>query len=126
MKIFLNYLFIVILCFFLGCEDENSDGIQIPSKVIISPLNLILKPDQSAQLYALVIDEKNKEIDDAKVVWSSENKLVAVVNDRGFVIAKAKGSTTIRALAEDVVGIAEISVATTRRRILSEMFTSST
>ena len=28
--------------------------------------------------------------------------------------------------AEDVVGIAEISVATTRRRILSEMFTSST
>ena len=73
-----------------------------------------------------MIDEKNKEIDDAKVVWSSENKSGAVVNDRGFVIAKAKGSTTIRALAEDVVGIAEISVATTRRRILSEMFTSST
>jgi len=126
MKIFLNYLFVIILCFFLGCEDENSDGIQIPSKVIISPLNLILKPDQSAQLYALVIDEKNKEIDDSKVVWSSENKSVAVVNDRGFVIAKSKGSTTIRALAEDVAGIAEINVATTRRRILSEMFTSST
>ena len=89
MKIFSNYLFIIILCFFLGCEDENSDGIQIPSKVIISPLNLILKPDQSAQLYALVIDKQNKEIDDAKIVWSSENKSVAVVDDRGFVVAKA-------------------------------------
>ena len=47
MKILLKYLLVIILCFFLGCEDENSDGIQIPSKVIISPLNLILKPNQS-------------------------------------------------------------------------------
>tara|TARA_B100001250_G_C19415286_1_gene620856 strand:- start:139 stop:519 length:381 start_codon:yes stop_codon:yes gene_type:complete len=126
MKIFLKYIFFTLLCFFLACEDDNIDLSQVPSSIVITPLNLILKPNQTVQLYALVMDTKNKELDEANVIWSSGNDSVAIVNDKGVVTARSKGSATIRASFEDIEGVAEISVATSRRRILSEMFTSST
>ena len=126
MKKISNNILLILLCFFISCEDGDAGGSQIPSKIVVSPLNPILKPNQSVQLYALVIDTKNKEIEEAKVIWSSGDASVGVVDEKGMLIAKSRGSTNIKASFEGVEGIAEISVADTRRRILSEMFTSST
>ena len=93
---------------------------------MITPVNSILKPNQTVQLYSLVIDKNNSEIDDAEVVWSSTNELVAIVDQNGRVTTKSKGAASIIATVENIQGMAEIYVSNIRRKILSEMFTSST
>ena len=54
------------------------------------------------------------------------NELVAIVNQKGLVTTKSKGLVSIIATVGTIQGMAEIVVSTTRRRVLSEMFTSST
>ena len=121
---------IYILCFFsslfFSCEDKNTSKTQVPASIIITPVNSILKPNQTVQLYSLVIDKNNREIEEPEVVWSSTNDIVAIVNQNGLVTTKAKGSATIIATVKNIQGMAEIVVSTIRRKILSEMFTSST
>ena len=125
LKIYL-YLTFLLSSLFLSCEDKDASTIQVPSSIVITPVNSILKPNQSVQLYSLVIDKNNSEIDEPEVVWSSANELVAIVNQKGLVTTKSKGSVTIIATVGAIQGMAEIVVSTTRRRVLSEMFTSST
>ena len=125
LKIYL-YLPFLLSGLFLSCEDKDVSYIQVPSSIVITPVNSILKPNESIQLYSLVIDKNNSEIDEPEVVWSSTNELVAIVNQKGLVTTKSKGSVTIIATVGTIQGMAEIVVSTTRRRVLSEMFTSST
>ena len=123
-----KYIFLsfILSSLFWSCEDKRSSANQVPSSIVITPVNSILKPNQSVQLYSLVIDKNNSEIDEPEVVWSSTNELVAIVNQNGLVTTKSKGSVTIIASVGTIQGMAEIVVSTTRRRVLSEMFTSST
>jgi len=125
LKIYL-YLTFLLSSLFLSCEDKDASSIQVPSSIVITPVNSILKPNQSVQLYSLVIDKSNSEINEPEVAWSSTNELVAIVNQKGLVTTKSKGSVTIIASVGTIQGMAEIVVSTTRRRVLSEMFTSST
>ena len=125
LKIYL-YLTFLLSSLFLSCEDKDASSIQVPSSIVITPVNSILKPNQSVQLYSLVIDKNNSEINKPEVAWSSTNELVAIVNQKGLVTTKSKGSVTIIATVGTIQGMAEIVVSTTRRRVLSEMFTSST
>ena len=125
LKIYL-YLPFLLSSLFLSCEDKDASTIQVPSSIVITPVNSILKPNQSVQLYSLVIDKNNSEIDEPELVWSSTNELVAIVNQKGLVTTKSKGSVNIIATVGTIQGMAEIVVSTTRRRVLSEMFTSST
>ena len=125
LKIYL-YLTFLLSSLFLSCEDKDASSIQVPSSIVITPVNSILKPNQSVQLYSLVIDKSNSEINEPEVAWSSTNELVAIVNQKGLVTTKSKGSVTIIATVGTIQGMAEIVVSTTRRRVLSEMFTSST
>ena len=123
-----KYIFLSFISssLFWSCEDKLSSANQVPSSIVITPVNSILKPNQSVQLYSLVIDKNNSEIDEPEVVWSSTNELVAIVNQNGLVTTKSKGSVTIIASVGTIQGMAEIVVSITRRRVLSEMFTSST
>ena len=120
------YLPLLLSSLFLSCEDKGASYIEVPSSIVITPVNSILKPNESIQLYSLVIDKNNRKIDEPEVVWSSTNELVAIVNQKGLVTTKSKGSVTIIATVGTIQGMAEIVVSTTRRRVLSEMFTSST
>ena len=120
------YFLFVFSTLFISCEDKNSAKKQVPASIVITPANSILKANQTVQLYSLVIDKNNSEIDDAEVVWSSTNELVAIVDQNGRVTTKSKGSTSIIATVENIQGMAEIYVSNIRRKILSEMFTSST
>ena len=124
-KRYICFLFIFSTIFF-SCEHKNSSKKQVPGSIVITPVNSILKPNQTVQLYSLVIDKNNSEIDDPEVVWSSTNELVAIVDQNGRVTTKSKGSTSIIATVENIQGMAEIYVSNIRRKILSEMFTSST
>ena len=125
LKIYIFLLFVFSILFF-SCEDKDSAKAQVPASIVVTPVNSILKPNQIIQLYSLVIDKNNREIDDPEVIWSSTNELVAIVDQNGRVTTKSKGSATIIATVDNIQGMAEIVVSAIRRKILSEMFTSST
>ena len=112
LKIYIFLLFVFSSIFF-SCEDKDSAKAQVPASIVVTPVNSILKPNQIIQLYSLVIDKNNREIDDP-------------VDQNGRVTTKSKGSATIIATVDNIQGMAEIVVSAIRRKILSEMFTSST
>ena len=120
-------LVIIILLAFLifwSCEDQKPDE-SVVSSIVITPNKIILKPGKTEQFYALVIDHNNMAMD-ADITWKSSNPSVATINNEGLVTAVAMGSTEIFATVDAVQGLAETLVSDIRRRVLSEMITSST
>ena len=120
-------LVIIILLAFLiswSCEDEKSDK-SVVSSIVITPNKIILKPGKTEQFYALVIDQNNMAMD-ADITWKSSIPSVATINNEGLVTAVAIGSTDIFATVDAVQGLAEALVSDIRRRVLSELITSST
>ena len=120
-------LVIIILLAFLvswSCEDEKSDE-SVVSSIVVTPNKIILKPRKTEQFYALVIDHNNMAMD-ADITWKSSNPSVATINNEGLVTAVAIGSTDIFATVDAVQGLSEALVSDIRRRVLSEMITSST
>ena len=73
-----------------------------------------------------VLTADNDIIDDIAIIWTSDNESVAIVNEKGVVTGKGQGTTYIIATAGNVQNSIEITVSAIRRRILSELFTSST
>ena len=73
-----------------------------------------------------VLTADNDKIDDIAIIWTSDNESVAIVNEKGDVTGKGQGTTYIIATAGNVQNSIEITVSAIRRRILSELFTSST
>ena len=120
-------LVIIILLAFLvswSCEDEKSDK-SVVSSIVITPNKIILKPGKREQFYALVIDQNNMAMD-ADIIWKSSIPSVATINNEGLVTAVATGSTDIFATVDAVQGLSEALVSDIRRRVLSELITSST
>ena len=120
-------LVIIILLAFLiswSCEDKKSDK-SVVSSIVITPNKIILKPGKTEQFYALVIDQNNMAMD-ADITWKSSNPSVATINNEGLVTAVVTGSTEIFATVDAVQGLAETLVSGIRRRVLSELITSST
>ena len=73
-----------------------------------------------------VLTADNDKIDDIAIILTSDNESVAIVNEKGVVTGKGQGTTYIIATAGNVQNSIEITVSAIRRRILSELFTSST
>ena len=120
-------LFIIVLLAFLiswSCEDEKSNK-SVVSSIVITPNKTILKPGKTEQFYALVIDQNNMAMD-ADITWKSSIPSVATINNEGLVTAVTTGSTEIFATVDAVQGLAETLVSGIRRRVLSELITSST
>jgi len=122
----LTILQIIGLFFIFSCEDNSSQTDQIPDSIIVNPGNILLQPEQTIQLRTSIIDKENNIIENAIVMWTSENDAVAIVDENGIVTGKSKGSTYIMATVDNIQGIAEVTVSTIKKRVLSEMFTSST
>ncbi len=118
------FLLIIITFSFWSCEDKATVTQEVDT-IVISPLSHVLKVAQKVQLSALVIDKENSPMD-TPVTWSSTNDAVATISKEGLVTGVGQGEATIYATLDNVQGMAEILVSTNRRRVLSEMFTSST
>jgi len=118
------FLLIIITFSFWSCEDKTKATQELDS-IVISPVRSILQPGQTIQLSALVIDKENSSMD-IPVVWSSTNDQVATITKEGVVTGVGRGEANIYATIENVQGMSEVLVSDSRRRVLSEMFTSST
>ena len=110
----------------LSCDDSRPVAELIPESINISPGSTVIKPEQTLQLRAQVLTADNNTIDDVVIVWSSDNETIARVDQQGVLTGKSQGTTYILATLGNVQSSIEITVSAIRRRILSELFTSST
>ena len=119
-------VFISLMFFIFSCEDNNSENVEIVSSIVVSPVNPLTEPNKNTQFYAMVISNNNKELVDQPIVWKSSNEEVAIVDEKGMVTSINQGYSDITAELGGVKGSSQIIVSTIRKRVLSEMFTSST
>ena len=119
--------FLISFMFFIfSCEDNNSENVEIVSSIVVSPVNPLTEPNKTTQFYALVISSSNKELVDQPIVWKSSNEEVAIVDEKGMVTSINQGYSDITAELGGVKGSSQVVVSSIRKRVLSEMFTSST
>ena len=122
----LETVFISLTLLIFSCEDNNSESVETVSSIVVSPVNPLTEPNKATQFFALVISSSNKELLDQPIVWKSSNEDVAIVDEKGMVTSKNQGYSDITAELGDVKGSSQIVVSSIRKRVLSEMFTSST
>ncbi|MCS5624427.1 MAG: Ig-like domain-containing protein [Candidatus Marinimicrobia bacterium] len=122
----LNRIFplIITTLLFWSCEDKTKATQELDA-IVISPARSILQPGQTVQFSALVIDKSNSSMD-LPVTWSTTSDQVATISKDGLVTAVGQGEAKIYATIDNVQGMSEVLVSDSRRRVLSEMFTSST
>tara|TARA_B110000438_G_scaffold197541_1_gene189040 strand:+ start:1123 stop:1506 length:384 start_codon:yes stop_codon:yes gene_type:complete len=120
----INLIFASLLL--LSCDDTKSAAELVPESINITPGSIIIKPEQKQQLRAQILTIDKQTIDDMVITWSSDNESIAIVDQEGLLTGKSQGTTYILATIGNVQSSIEITVSAIRRRILSELFTSST
>jgi len=120
----INLIFASLLL--LSCDDTKSAAELVPESINITPGSIIIKPEQKQQLRAQILTIDKQTIDDMLIIWSSDNESIAIVDQKGLLTGKSQGTTYILATIGNVQSSIEITVSAIQRRILSELFTSST
>ena len=120
----INLIFASLLL--LSCDDTKSAAELVPESINITPGYIIIKPEEKQQLRAQILTIDKQTIDDMVITWSSDNESVAIVDQKGLLTGKSQGTTYILATIGNVQSSIEITVSAIQRRILSELFTSST
>jgi len=120
----INMIFASLLL--LSCDDTKSAAELVPESINITPGSIIIKPEEKQQLRAQILTIDKQTIDDMVITWSSDNESIAIVDQKGLLTGKSQGTTYILATIGNVQSSIEITVSAIRRRILSELFTSST
>ena len=120
----INMIFASLLL--LSCDDTKSAAELVPESINITPGSIIIKPEEKQQLRAQILTIDKQTIDDMVITWSSDNESIAIIDQNGLLTGKSQGTTYILATIGNVQNSIEITVSAIRRRILSELFTSST
>ena len=121
----LYFKLIIVACLlFWACEDKTSVS-NLHSIQIVSS-NDILMPKQSTYLYARGYDKDGNRLDKISVSWSSSNGDIASIDQEGKVEAISKGIVKITVSSSQISATSDIVVSINKKRVLSEMFTSST
>jgi trimeric autotransporter adhesin len=99
----------------------SANGISGQSTIVVTPKNVAsitvtpasasLFINQSVQLSATLKDSAGNVLTGRTVVWSSSNAAAASVDQSGFVLALAVGTTTISAKSGGATGTASITVS---------------
>lgn len=79
--------------------------------VVVSPRSKRLSPGDTVRLVAEALDAEGHVVEGTHFVWSSSNASVAAVDSAGLVTGGDTGTATITAMAGDIGGTAEITVA---------------
>ena len=124
MKRFINK-YLIIACFsFWTCEDKTTVSSLDSIQIIIS--QDVLMPKQTTYIYARGFDKDGNRIDKLPVEWSTSNPEIASIDNEGKVIAISKGISRITAKSSTISASSDIIISVNKKRVLSEMFTSST
>ena len=124
MKRFLDQ-YLLIICFsFWTCEDKITVSSLDSIQIIIS--QDVLMPKQTTYIYARGFDKDGNRLDRLRVEWSTSNPEIASIDSEGKVVAISKGVARITAKNSAVSASSDIIISVNKKRVLSEMFTSST
>ena len=116
----------LILCsiFLWTCEDKTASS-SLDSIQIVTSQD-VLMPKQTTFLYARGFDKNGSRLNKLSINWMSLNESIATIDSEGKVLAISKGVATISATSSNISGMIEIIISENKKRVLSEMFTSST
>ena len=116
----------LILCsiFLWTCEDKTTSS-SLDSIQIVTSQD-VLMPKQTTFLYARGFDKNGNRLNKLSINWMSLNESIATIDSEGKVLAISKGVATISATSSNISGMIEIIISENKKRVLSEMFTSST
>lgn len=116
----------LILCsiFLWTCEDKTTSS-SLDSIQIVTSQD-VLMPKQTTFLYARGFDKNGNRLNRLSINWMSLNESIATIDSEGKVLAISKGVATISATSSNISGMIEIIISENKKRVLSEMFTSST
>ncbi len=116
----------LILCsiFLWTCEDKTTSS-SLDSIQIVTSQD-VLMPKQTTFLYARGFDKDGNRLNKLSINWMSLNESIATIDSEGKVLAISKGVATISATSSNISGMIEIIISENKKRVLSEMFTSST
>ena len=116
----------LILCsiFLWTCEDKTTSS-SLDSIQIVTSQD-VLMPKQTTFLYARGFDKNGSRLNKLSINWMSLNESIATIDSEGKVLAISKGVAIISATSSNISGMIEIIISENKKRVLSEMFTSST
>ena len=95
---------------------------QSAGSVVVSPPSATVAPGDTVRLSAEALDANGHPVAGAEFAWSSSDASVATVDGSGLVTGVAEGSATVRAVAGDARGTAEITVANPDRAALVALY----
>jgi len=117
--------YLIIICFsFWTCEDKITVSSLDSIQIIIS--QDVLMPKQTTYIYARGFDKDGNRLDRLPVEWSTSNPEIATIDSEGKVVAISKGVARITAKSSTISASSDIIISVNKKRVLSEMFTSST
>tara|TARA_B100000927_G_scaffold21910_1_gene16627 strand:- start:257 stop:631 length:375 start_codon:yes stop_codon:yes gene_type:complete len=117
--------YLIIICFsFWTCEDKITVSSLDSIQIIIS--QDVLMPKQTTYIYARGFDKDGNRLDRLPVEWSTSNPEIASIDSEGKVVAISKGVARITAKSSTISASSDIIISVNKKRVLSEMFTSST
>ena len=117
--------YLIIICFsFWTCEDKITVSSLNSIQIIIS--QDVLMPKQTTYIYARGFDKDGNRLDRLPVEWSTSNPEIASIDSEGKVVAISKGVARITAKSSTISASSDIIISVNKKRVLSEMFTSST
>ena len=117
--------YLIIICFsFWTCEDKITVSSLDSIQIIIS--QDVLMPKQTTYIYARGFDKDGNRLDRLPVEWSTSNPEIASIDSEGKVVAISKGVARITAKSSNISASSDIIISVNKKRVLSEMFTSST
>ena len=124
MKRFIDKYLIIIGFSFWTCEDKITVSSLDSIQIIIS--QDVLMPKQTTYIYARGFDKDGNRLDRLPVEWSTSNPEIASIDSEGKVVAISKGVARITAKSSTISASSDIIISVNKKRVLSEMFTSST
>ena len=92
-----------------GCSDVSVNVIDV-AMVEVSPANLTLFEEDEEIVSAVLRSAGGEILHGRTVQWSTDDPGVAVVSSAGVVQGERRGTTTVRAESEGVVGTAAVTV----------------
>jgi adhesin/invasin len=92
-----------------GCSDVSVNVIDV-AEVEVSPTSLTLFEDDQEIISAVLRSAGGEILTGRTVQWSTDDPGVAVVSPAGMVRGERRGTTTVRAESEGVVGTAAVTV----------------
>jgi uncharacterized protein YjdB len=95
------------------CESADTVSVnvdQVPSSIVIFPEVTTVNRGSTVQFLATVLDRNGHEVPNPEVTWSSDEDLIAAINQEGVATGLSEGETQIRAEAGAIAEFASLTV----------------